>query len=88
MATLKEYQDKTKGPFDGKLPMNLEDTTFDIDGYEIKFTVKDSEVIVWAYRDTEISYDVLAYGEEKPVDRIVERPAWVEIGSFDPKDYV
>ncbi len=68
--------------------MNLEDTTFDIDGYEIKFTVKDSEVIVWAYRDKTITYPVLAYGEEHPVEQIVERPAWVEIGSFDPKDYV
>lgn len=68
--------------------MNLADTIFDIDGVEVRFEIKDSEVTVWAYKDRTTTYDVLAYGEEHAVDQIVERPSWVEIGSFNPRDYV
>lgn len=88
MATLKEYQDKTKGPFDGKLSMNLDDVAFDIDGIDIKFKVEGSVVTVWAYRETEISYDIVTHEDVHPVDRIREMPAWVEIAQFDPRDYV
>jgi len=69
--------------------MRLEDTTFDIDGMEVKFTVKDdSEVTVWAYRDTTVTEDIMTYNDEHPVGQITQRPAWVEIGSFNPKDYM
>ncbi len=69
--------------------MNLTFTTFDIDGMEVKFTVKDgSEVTVWAYRDVTQTEDILTYDSEKPVGQITERPAWVEIGSFNPRDYM
>ncbi len=68
--------------------MNLEDTTFDIDGIEVRFRIKDSEVTVWAYRDTTVTEDIMTYNDEHPVGQITERPAWVEIGSFNPKDYM
>lgn len=67
--------------------MKLDDAIFDIDGVEVKFSVEESEVTVWAYRDTEIKYDIVTR-DEGVVDQIVERPAWVEIGSFNPKDFV
>jgi hypothetical protein len=44
-------------------------------------------VTVWAYRDREVVYDIEEY-DKGVVDRIVERPSWVEIGSFNPRDYV
>lgn len=68
--------------------MNLEDTTFDIDGIEVKFKIKDSEVTVLAYRDVTQTEDILTYDSEHPVGQITERPAWVEIGSFNPRDYM
>ena len=68
--------------------MNLEDTTFDIDGVEVKFKIKDSEVTVWAYRDVTQTEDIVTYDSETPVGQITERPTWVEIGSFNPRDYV
>jgi hypothetical protein len=68
--------------------MNLADTTFDIDGVEVRFEIEDSEVTVWAYRDHEVRYDIVVREDDEPVGQLVERPSWVEIGSFNPRDYV
>ena len=54
--------------------MNLADTTFDIDGVDIRFEVKDSVVTVWAYKEK--------------TDWLTKRPAWVEVSEFDVRDYV
>ncbi len=54
--------------------MNLEDVTFDIDGVEVRFKVKDSVVTVLAYKEK--------------TDKLTPRPAWVEVDEFDVRDYV
>ncbi len=54
--------------------MNLADTTFDIDGIDIRFEVEGSVVTVWAYKER--------------VTDLTPRPGWVEIAQFDPSDYM
>ena len=68
--------------------MRLEDTTFDIDGIEVKFKIKDSEVTVLAYKDITVTEDIMTYDDENPVGQITQRPHWVEIGFFNPRDYM
>lgn len=54
--------------------MNLADTTFDIDGVDVRFEVEESVVTVWAYKEK--------------TSPIMPRPAWIEVAQFDLRDYV
>jgi hypothetical protein len=83
----KEPNHWKQGEADLRNVMNLTYKEFEVDGVRVKFSVEESEVTVWAYRDRGTTYDIETY-DEGVVDQIVERPAWVEIGSFNPRDYM
>ena len=66
--------------------MYLDGKTFEVDGIKIRFEVEGSVVTVFAPRDSTIKYDIVE--DKNPVGQVVERPSWVEIAQFDPRDYV